>query len=459
MKFLIAIILSIPFWGLTTTKIIGSAEGHSEEWVHLYEIDEFVTKSETFVQRCKTTQNNEFFFEIENKAIKRYIIRINDSYTELYIQPNSSYQIIIPKESIEVIPYFSGKEIELLFLELDTNDINYKILGFEAWLDDEMSSLYLLKDAEPSRFIDGVLKFKMEILEAYRKDTSSYFKTHIKYVLGKTIDNINYFGGPNVSEKFLFYIKNQEVHYDMPAYIDYFRDFYRGVANKLSPASKRVVSLGIIEADCQLMLRGLLADSIVPSPQIAEMVALQVIEEAYPSGRVSQNSLIEITRYIQNNSKFNKHRLIARNMLLKFYELIAGDPIPKIEISSKIALGSNLKPQYIHFFDPGNPKSLAETQALNTLYKKYGRKIEFISIYLNKKVKNEGFKQRVLDNLSWPSFELAYYHPIWKALNVGSFPYYVLINDDQTIHSMPALGPIPNGQYETISKTFFEIQK
>ncbi len=457
MKFLISVLLLIPFWSLSTTQIFGSAQNSIGEWIYLYEIEEFFTKSERYVQKFKTTEKNRFYFEVENKEVKRYVIRLNNSYSELYLEPNGTYKIVFPEESVEVIPYFSGREMELLFLELDSTDINYKILGFEAWLDDEFADLYLLKDVEPTKFIDGVLKFKMEVLAAYKDEESEYFKNHIKYVLGKTIDNINYFGGPNELEKFNFYIRDQEVLYNLPSYIDYFQDFYSGIRLKLNERSKQGVLIGLNEANGEVLIRGLLSDSIVPNIQIAEMVALEMMKSEYPKGNIPQNNLIKLAKFIELNSGHETNKIIAKNLQKQFYSLAAGDPLPTIYLKDKSVLGNTNKYQYIHFFDPSNPKSLAETFALKSLYDKYKNDIDFVTIYLESKSRNKGFKQRVLQEIIWPVYGLSYYHPIWKTLNVGTFPYYVLINKELNIESIPALGPIPNGVYETIDKTFHEL--
>ena len=314
MKFLISVLLLIPFWSLSTTQIFGSAQNSIGEWIYLYEIEEFFTKSERYVQKFKTTEKNRFYFEVENKEVKRYVIRLNNSYSELYLEPNGTYRIVFPEESVEVIPYFSGREMELLFLELDSTDINYKILGFEAWLDDEFADLYLLKDVEPTKFIDGVLKFKMEVLAAYKDEESEYFKNHIKYVLGKTIDNINYFGGPNELEKFNFYIRDQEVLYNLPSYIDYFQDFYSGIRLKLNERSKQGVFIGLNEANGEGLIRGLLSDSIVPNIQIAEMVALEMIKSEDPKGNIPQNNLIKLAKFIELNSGHETNKIIAKNL-------------------------------------------------------------------------------------------------------------------------------------------------
>ena len=457
MKIFVYVLICIPLWGLSTTKIFGTATNSVGEWIYIYEIEEFVTKSERYIEKFKTTEKNRFYFEIEHKEVKRYIIRLNNSYSELYLQPNGTYKIVFPEESVEVIPYFSGRETELLFLDLDSTDINYKILGFEAWLDDEMADLYLLKDVNTSKFIDGVLNFKMEILDVYNNETSDYFKNHIKYVLGKTVDNINYFGSPNDLEKFNFYIRDQEVKYGLPAYVDYFQDFYSGIFQKLNERSKNGVLIGLNQADGEALVRALLVDSIVPNLQIAEMVALEIIKSEYPKGNIAQNNLIEVCKFIERNSEYNENKMIALNIRQQFYALVKGDPLPTIYVDNQRVLGNPNKYQYIHFFDPSNPKSLPETFALKALYNKYKNDIDFVTIYLESKSFNEAFKQRVLKEIVWPIYSLGYYHPIWKTLNVGTFPYYILINKELKIENIPALGPIPNGVYETIDKTFHEL--
>ena len=457
MKFLVSVLLFIPLWSLSKTQIFGTAQNSVGEWIYLYEIEEFFTKSERYIQKFQTTEKNRFYFEIEQEEVKRYVIRINNSYSELYLEPNGSYKIVFPEESVEVIPYFSGREMELLFLELDSTDINYKILGFEAWLDDELADLYLLKDVDPPKFIDGILKFKMDVLDAYKEEKSEYFKNHIKYVLGKTIDNINYFGGPNELEKFNFYIREQEVLYNLPSYIDYFKDFYSGVFLKLNKKSKQGVLFGLNEANGDILVRGLLSDSIIPNVQIAEMVALELIKSEYPKGNIPQNNLIKSAKFIELNSSYEQNKIIAKNIQKQFYSLAAGDALPTIYLPDQKVLGNTNKYQYIHFFDPSNPKSLAETSALKALYAKYKNNIDFVTIYLESKSSNERFKQRILEEIVWPTYGLNYYHPIWKILNVGTFPYYILINKELNIESIPALGPIPNGVYETIDKTFHEL--
>jgi hypothetical protein len=44
-------------------------------------------------------------------------------------------------------------------------------------------------------------------------------------------------------------------------------------------------------------------------------------------------------------------------------------------------------------------------------------------------------------------------------LKIKTFPYYILLDEQLNIKSMPALAPSPNGLYETIEKTFYDITR
>ncbi len=100
---IVILLLLIGPSGFSKTVIFGTAQISSSDWVYLYEIDDFITRSETLIQKFKTNKEGRFYFEIDNNCTKRYVIRRNNTFTELYLQPNSTYKIILPTESIEVI--------------------------------------------------------------------------------------------------------------------------------------------------------------------------------------------------------------------------------------------------------------------------------------------------------------------------------------------------------------------
>ena len=217
MRYILILFLLCSLYIKGNTTIYGTAFGSKNSYVYASLVDDYLTNAETLVYNTVVNSEGRFVIELENLGMRKIVIRINNSYAKLYIQNDATYIVDFPEETIDVIPYFSGSETEILFFNLDSTDINYKILGFEAWMDDEIANLYILKDVEPVKFIEGVLQFKTDIQTAYAADTCSYFKNYIKYSLGKNLDNIQYFGAPTKRSKYEFFIKNEPLQYNNPA--------------------------------------------------------------------------------------------------------------------------------------------------------------------------------------------------------------------------------------------------
>ena len=442
------------------TKIYGSAINGHGQFVHVLTIDDYITNAETMIYSTAVNENDQFYIELEDAGIRKIVIRINNSYAQLYIQNEATYFIEFPEESIDVIPYFSGNETEILFFRLDSTDINYKILGFEAWMDDELADLYILKDVEPTKFVEGILRFKTDVQREYMNDTSEFFKLHIKYSLGKIVDNIRYFGSPSIKTKFDFFIKNEKIHYQNSAYMDFVRDFYDRYLYQMDKNLRAPVMESIYKQNSRNMIRALTFDSLIPNEEFAELIALSIIQEEYKYGDLPKNELISITNQIESNGLNIENRKIAYNLIDEFYSIIEGDPLPNVFITEGKKLEAPVnKYLYIHFFNPNNPTSLSEISALRRLHDNYNNSISFISIYLDNTSVLSPLADRVLKVIDWEVYPLKYEHPLWEKLNIGSFPYYILVNNKQQISRLPALGPNPNGTYQTIEKTFYDIQK
>ena len=100
------------------TRIYGSAINGHGQFVHVLTIDDYITSAETIMFSTSVDENDQFYIELEDTGIREVVIRINNSYAQLYIQNEATYFIEFPEESIDVISYFSGNETEILFFKL-----------------------------------------------------------------------------------------------------------------------------------------------------------------------------------------------------------------------------------------------------------------------------------------------------------------------------------------------------
>ena len=93
---------------------------------------------------------------------------------------------------------------------------------------------------------------------------------------------------------------------------------------------------------------------------------------------------------------------------------------------------------------------------LKPIYERYKDNFSFVMVY---KDKPEIDASKLKNELPWKVIPAKESSSIFKNYNVVNYPYYILIDPFGYVISAPALGPVPNGSYDTIDKTFFLIQK
>jgi hypothetical protein len=151
---------------------------------------------------------------------------------------------------------------------------------------------------------------------------------------------------------------------------------------------------------------------------------------------------------------------MAHNLYKQFNELTIGARVPNYTLETGIEFNKFLgKAVYLHFYDPSNMNCISEIGAIRKLNDKYGPFVEIVTIYPTPQAPLNATELRNLKALTTNKFALPENHPIWDDLKIKTFPYYILLDEQLNIKSMPALAPSPNGLYETIEKTFYDIKR
>ena len=425
--------------------------------VSLFEIEDYITKKEIKISETKVDDKGNFRLIFSSNSIKKIILRVNSNFSWMYIQPNSTYFIDIPQDG-QITQFITNNEIEMVFFKLDSNDINYKILGFEAWMDNYLSDIYILKDKQPGEFVQKIATFKKEVNSVYSKDTSLFFRSYLKYSIGLSIDNINFISAPSEEDKFEFYIKDSPILINNDKYIEYLYSFYENYYYKLDQNLRTQLNNYIINYDHVNCIKTLNKDPYIQSEELSELILLIFINQGIFSSKISNNLL----NIINEKSNYPINSIIAKNLLLKKDEIKIGDIFPNIELDKKNKYTLQMlkgKPIYIHCFDPKNQKSISEISALLKLNEKYEKYINIISVYSKPKEYFSISEQRNLDLIKWRKFELEPSEKSWKILNIPSFPYYLFLDKDLVLLASPALSPSPNGSYETIERIFYDIKR
>src|SRR5690554_2535585 len=117
------------------TTIKGYAPEYIDKNIEINEISDFLSYRESIVAITTVKEDSTFSMSFENTEIRKVVIRSNNNYSYIYIEPGKTYEIYLPLHDKEK-PYRSlGNYVTAIFLNLDTNDINHKIIEFDNLID------------------------------------------------------------------------------------------------------------------------------------------------------------------------------------------------------------------------------------------------------------------------------------------------------------------------------------
>jgi hypothetical protein len=346
---------------------------------------------------------------------------------------------------------------------LDEKDINYKVLSLDKWVNTFLGNYYYRKGLGID-FAKNLDTFKLNVEAAYKEDTNRFFKTYVRFSIA-SLDDLQYKGSRNRYEKFDFYIHNFPVSYDNEAYMLYIKTFYENFLPRLSMETNNRVYLGLLKSSPTLIMRAL-DDEYTLKPKntrLRELIMIKALADSYYSGDLPQTNIMSVLDSVSKHSLYKENGKIAANLIFRLTELVPGSKAPEFVLKTadnknKTLFDYQKKHLYIQFLDLSLKESWKEIDLLKPIQLKYLSEIKILTVFVRPNELTKKQKE-ALKSIPWEVIEITNEHDILKNYQVSSFPSYVLIDAFGYIVASPALKPSPNGQYETIDKTFFLIQK
>lgn len=474
--FLFNILVSFSVWSQTITEIKGYAPAYVGQKIEIFEIEDYFSLREKLVATSTVGTDSTFKFSFYNDRIQKVIIRSNKNKGFLYIQPKAKYEVFVPLKNSYDAYRPLGNDVEISFFNLDSLDINYKILAFERWVNNFLGTYYITKKINPVEFNKELTDFKSNVDTYYSKDTNLFLRTYVKYSIA-TLDDMQLSGSVNRFDKFNMYVNSQPVVYDCEPYMSYISSLYSNLIPRLPVEVNNRVYMGLLKNSPTLILNALaneytLMPTTINTPngpmktgnlRLRELVMIKSLSDVYYSPDFPKTNILNVLDSLSKHSIFKENKAIARNLVYRLTELVPGGKAPDFLLTSKnnevkTKSSYSKKYLYIHFLDPNNKESIKELELLKKIYSKYQGDVQFISVYEKRENVLKKHKEEIA-SLPWETFELEADDQFFKSFQIVNLPFYVLIDPYGYIISAPALGPKPNGEYLSIDKVFFDIKK
>jgi hypothetical protein len=448
-------------FGQKITEINGYAPAYIGKEIEVYQILDYMTYREERIASTTVKADSTFSLIFELDETRKLILKSGNNTASIFANPAGKYEVFYPERNKYDTYNPSGNFVELSFFNLPKEDINYKILEFNRWNDEFVATYYTKHNADSKYFVARLDTFKMAVDKYYNFDTiDKYFMYHRRYMIAK-LDDLRFTGNRNQYEKFDFYLRSTPVYYQNEAYMEYINHFYEKLLPRINSEINNLVYTGILKSSPSLISKALSREyTLTKQYKLRELIMLKSLSESYHERDYPQTNILSILDSVSKFGLFEENRLIAQNIRFRLTELTQGAKAPDFFLSdgsNNITLSaSGKKYQYLFFVDPTSIENQKQLNLLKPIYERYKDQISFLMVYKNKpeidplKLKNE---------YPWTVIGTKESNSIFSNYNVVNYPSYILIDPFGYVVNAPALGPLPNGNKETIDKVFYLIQK
>jgi len=407
-----------------------------------------------FEENRDTIQTDGYFELIMQTNFARPIyLSIDNVKAQMYVEPDYVYGITIPKAEM---PDHYKNDVELTvkpsIIGNDTTELNNLIFDYE-----QLYNSFFLKDN--GAFISRAMIFKLaDSLQLkcqikFRDVKNGYFKSYVNY----SIASIN--ASVSRGENYLVntYVKGQPILYNHYEYMLFFNSFFKGYLLSISSQQKGQTLYNIINAKQNYKLLSEFAshDWLLKSDTLRELVLLKNLWEFYFNPEFSQQGIKAIVDQISQVTKIKEHQIIIRSMQAYLYKMQIGSPAPDFSARTadgKIGSLSSYKGKwvYLNFFSTTNIESLKEMPKIIELKKKYGHKVNFLSICLDDSLKTYQNFIKTNKKYDWPIWfnnEKSLTKTAKQNYFVAGDEAYFLISNLGLLAQSPALSPSAGIEY------------
>lgn len=446
------------------TQITGFAPTYVGRQIEVFQIVDYITMKQERIATTTVGADSTFTCSFFLDQTRKLVLSCSNNSGTLYASPGATYDIYFPDRNPHD-PYRPlGNKVELKLYGLDSTDINYKILTFNRWVDEILGRYYTKHNIETKYFAQRIDTFKNDVAKYYRSDSSdTYFMTHVRYSLAR-IDNMRFLGSRNQYEKFDFYLRNTPVAYQSDAYMDYVNVYYEKMMTRVAKDVNDRFYKALLQSSPTLLMRALGTEYTMQNNlRLRELVMIKTLGDCFFERDYPQTNILTVLDSLAKHSMFPGNEVIAQNMILRLTELTPGGKAPDFTMAGpngvldlKKYAGKHL---YLFFVEPGSKETQKQMELLVPIYQRYQKEIQFLMVVKKTEKSDANTIDALQKSVPWESIAVDSGNEIFKKYQVINMPYYTVIDPVGYIVAAPALGPLPNGQYETVDKLFFYIKK
>ncbi len=321
------------------------APGYSDSKINVWLEDDLFTGHRYLIE-SKYLEGDSARFTIVNQKIKLVRIELDYQYTLLLVEPNKNYQVIFPLPNDKSSLTLAKKtRSQLIFKDLDSNDINIKISEFNENVDrfildnlsvkqvqgtdtsiavepeiEEMFDDRLQINRFSERgFLKKVVDFKV-IMDSVYGNNEDYFSVYRKYAFA----NLEYSFGKKRRPLFYDYLQDQSLEYHNVEFVNFFNTYYKDFFDFYSyyPYSKKLINAFESENPVESLMEVIKGDTLTGSVEMQRLILIKGLYDLYPNTSRWKGRIIEILENLKAFQSYVRLLIVDRNTILQLLNFL-----------------------------------------------------------------------------------------------------------------------------------------
>ncbi len=438
------------------TIIKGKNKDYSNKELKLYTYFDRITFTPSQLDSCLVDSSGNFIFSFQQNTINQVFINLQTKQGFLLAQSGKTYVITLPPYqpmSVEqkLDPYFSPKPILLPVINIDSNDINWKVRVFDHYYKIILNQLVIRKIENPD-----TVEYTINLLDKNTPNDTSRFYCNYKKYCYVNIRLATYMKDlwPVAKQYFL----HSSPLLNNPAYMSAFNDVFD---NCLSPLKHFFPSMNFIRSLTTHRF-SVLVDSFMTidtniNRQTAQLIILRGLYDLFYDYKPAQEKIIATIDDAQQTLTDPTMRLIAQNIYNKITALRVGYPPPEFSLPNHLGLKKSLRNYrgkfiYLNFCHSQSLACQKQLPLLQRYAQSAPKDFLIVTIMYGVKKKDFGHFTKKYRSSHWIFLNGEGHADLINKYKVVAFPTYYLIDPNGYISLSPAPAPTEDFNQLFVSK-------
>lgn len=446
---------TLPQW--TTVK--GLAPEYAGYNLVVRKVVNPISFEEADVMVIRVEENGEFEQSIEISQITHVRIDMGKYEGYIFLEPGQTYELILPPfqprtDAERFNPYYKPEIIELGIANDDAQSLNMLFMQFDS----ELKNMYNSNAVQI--FSSGdIVKAKSIIahLDSTFQSDIAYFNTYKQYAYGELL-TLGY--KRNKRKAIVQTFGGDTINVAMPSFHQsfntLFNNFFTNYFTSKHGANLKDAYVQIGSFDSLTTV--LQTDTLYENKDLAQLVLLKGLYDAFYSGRYGQGQIIDLIEQASESGASLTIKDVAKGLYRQVTWLREGSAAPQFTLFRLDGREKSLsdykgKFVYLNFMHTSNHTCKEELMLLNVLSKQLRRELTIVTVIMDEDPTNA--KKLIKDNkYRWDFLHYGAMPTVAIDYRIKALPTYFVIDPSQKLRLSPSPSP-----KENFTPIFIESQR